>query len=440
MLPLWIRVLSAGIVLCPVLAHAETPLSLEEAVRASMASNERSLKAPLRTEIAEGQLDKARAAFLPSLGATATGTVQRPKDGGGRAFDNNTGLSLTQPLFNLSSFPLYSQARHQVEAERWGAAQDKRVLAFDTARTFLTVLTNEGLVDAAQQKLDRARASQKDAEARAKAQLASSNDVTLAQVATASASRDVTTANGNLLRSQIQLAFLIGRPVTGPLAAPDATLRAAENGAFRGEDVTLLAAGRRADVRSAEEKTASLRASAREPLYRLAPTLSASGQVKLVIDPLAPARSHEESAQLTLTWNLYDAGSRYADLRTRRAQAESAALDERALRRSIATDVGLALASLVSAREAFRVSKEGVEAAQRNTTEVQILYGQGLARALEVVDANGRRYDAEVSLATSKRSMQQAYLDLRAAVGLDPIEDGSSSPTSHQIDDNGRKP
>jgi outer membrane protein TolC len=413
--------------LLPAVARADAPLSLEEAVRLALANNERALKAPLRVEVAEGALDKARAAFLPTLSSQGTGTLHT-LDKNSRVLSGNGTVQLSQPLFNLSSFPLYAQARHALESERLGAAQDKRVLSFDTARAFLVVLSSEHVLASAKERLERARASQRDAEARAKAQISGSNDVTLATIDTATAARDVASAEGNVERAYVQLSFLVGKLITGPLADPDRTLRAAQSGAFRADDVVRLAEGRRYDVRSAQEKTLSLRASAREPLYRIAPTLSLTGQVKVVPDPLPPDKLIDESATLTLSWNIYDAGVRYADRRTRVAQAESQALDERMLRRSIASDVGVALASLKAAREAYRLSAEAVDAARKNTAEVEVLYKQGLTRALEVVDANGRRYDAEVNLEAAKLTMEQAYLDLRLAIGLDPAEDSDAAP------------
>jgi outer membrane protein TolC len=424
-----LRASFSAVFLLPRAAHAEGSLSLEEAVRLSLAYNERSLKAPYRVEAAEGGVDKARSGFLPTLTAVGTGAASRPKDmPGSRVFAGGGTFTLTQPILNLSNFPLYDQARHALESERWGAAQDRRLLAFDTARAFLVVLSNEHLLAAAKDKLERARASLADAQARAKAQLAGTNDVTLAQVDVASAAGSAALADGNLARAYVQLAFLIGQPITPPLAAPERTLRASETSAFRAEDVGHQAEDRRHDMRSAVEHTVSLRDFAREPLYRLAPTLGVQGQIKINIDPLAPDRLHEDSATLTLTWNVYDAGVRYADRRTRLAQAESGALDEKALRRSIATDIALALAGLKSAREAYKISADGVDAARRNTAEVEVLYKQGLAKGLDVVDANGRRYDAEVAQETARLAMEQAYLDLRLAVGFDPLETDAAAP------------
>jgi outer membrane protein TolC len=126
---------------------------------------------------------------------------------------------------------------------------------------------------------------------------------------------------------------------------------------------------------------------------------------------------------LTLTWQIYDAGIRYADRRTRLAQAVSAWLDERALRRSVANDISIAIAELHAARTVLQVSEQAVVMAQKNTEETTILYKQGLAKAIEVTDANATRYDAEVTLATARLSMEQAYLNLRFALGLGPVED-----------------
>ena len=413
--------LSLGLALAPRAARAEAPLGLDEAVNLALANNERALKAPLRVEAAQGQLERARSAFLPTLVANGTGQLRSIEDRNGRAVSGSGNLTLNQPLLNLPAFPLYAQAKHQLESERWGAVQDKRLLAFDTAHAFLLALTNERVLEAAKGRLDRARENQQTADARAQAQLASTNDVTRAIIETTSATREVAQAQGNLARAYLQLGFLVGKPITGNLSAPDRVTQTAEHSALRTEDVAQMAEARRPDVRAAHERTEALRESAREPLFRLAPTIGASAQIHTTVAPIAPDPAFDETLQLTLSWNIYDAGVRYADRKTRVAQAQSQALDEKALRRSIATDVNIALTALRAARESYRISEEAVDAAKRNTTETEILYAQGLARAIEVSDANGRRFDAEVNRATAKLSMQQAYLDLRDALGLGPV-------------------
>lgn len=415
--------LSLAWLLLPAAAAAEGPLALEDAVRLALAHNERALKAPLRVKAAEGQLTRARAAFLPTLSAGGNGTLSSNEDRSGQRLSGNGALTLTQPLLNLSAIPLYAQSRHQLESERWCAVQDKRLVAFDTARAFLVVLTNERVLEAATRRYERARANQQNAEVRAQAQIASTNDVTRAIIETAAAAREVAQAQGGVARAYLSLGFLVGQPVTGPLAAPDRTTQAAESAGAGIEEMARTAEERRPDIRAAQERTAALQQAAREPLFRLAPELTASGQGRLITSAVAPEPFYSGTLQLNLSWEIYDAGARYGDRRTRLAQAESQALDERMLRRSVATDVGLALASLASARDSYRSTDDAVAAAQRNTAETELLYKQGLARAIELIDANAKRFEAEVNRATAKLAMEQAYLELRFALGVGPVDD-----------------
>jgi outer membrane protein TolC len=415
-------------------ARAEEALRLEQAVRSALENNERARKAPLRAEQAAGQLDRARGAFFPTLTATGSGQYRLQEDRSGRSTTSSGTVTLTQPLIAPSAFPSYSQASHQLESEKWGSVQDRRVLAFDTARAFLQALTAERVFEAAARRLDRARANLQNAEARAAAGLASTNDATRAQLELATAAREVATAEGRVGTAYLNLGFLMSRRIAPPqpngpavLAPPDRTTQAAESFETNPENQVRVALDRRPDLRAAHERTEALRASASEPYYRLAPTLSASAQMRVLPDPLPTERGHEETATLNLQWNIFDAGFRYADRRTRTAQAESQALDESLLRRSIENDIRVALVSLKAAREAFKIADEAIAAAQRSSDETEILYRQGLARAIELTDATARRFDAEVTRASAKLSMEQAYLELRFALGLGPVDDGEGA-------------
>jgi outer membrane protein TolC len=297
------------------------------------------------------------------------------------------------------------------------------VLAFDTASAFISALSTELLLSAAQQRLQRAQADLDDSSARAQAGLTSSNDVTRASVAVSTAQSQVANAQGNVQRAYLQLAYLIGKPVQGPLVAPERTTNNARHNPWNPDEVARRAEDRRPDVKSAAEHSEALRAGAREPLYRLIPTLGLEADLKQLIDAAPMEAATTGSVSLTLTWTIFDAGVRYADRRTRLAQAVSASLDERALRRSIATDVAIAVAELHAARTVLQVSEQAVVTAQKNTDETAILYKQGLAKAIEVTDANASRYDADTTLANAKLGMEQAYLNLRFALGLGPVSD-----------------
>lgn len=406
-------------------------LRLEQAVQLALRNNERARKAPLRVLVAEAQLDRARDAFFPSLTASGSSTV-RPDTRGNNP--STTGaLTLTQPLLSPSSFPQYSQQSHNRESEKWGAAQDLRQLEFDTARAFIQALTAEGVLKSAQRKLESATLNLETAKARAEAGLTSTNDVTRAELQLATTRGQVANAQGNVQRTYIALSFLVGEKVEGPLVPPDNTTRAAQRfeqaranqvktALDRRERGLAAAQDRRPDVRSLHERNEGLAASATEPLYRLIPSLSASGQLRWVPAPLPGEKALDEQASLNLSWQIFDAGFRYADRRQRLAQLESARLDEKLLRRSVQNDIQLSLAALRAARENFQSAEDSAAAAQKNTEETAILYQQGLAKAIEVNDANDKQFEADVTRAAAKLSMEQAYLDLRNALGFGPLD------------------
>jgi outer membrane protein TolC len=403
---------------------ADSPLSLEAAIDLALRKNERAGKASQRVEVAAGGLDRARTAFLPTLVGQGSEAFAEPADRDGHHFNGNVLVTLTQPIVNASSYPLYGQAKHNLAAERWGAVSDLRTLSFDTASAFLTALTSEQLLAAAQGRLDRAQAERADTETRVQGGLNSTNDLTRATLAVATAQSQVALAQGARERAYLQLGYLIGEAVKGPLVAPERTTNNARKNVWKPEEVEKRAEGRRPDLLSAEEHTRSLVESAREPLFRLVPTLSFSGQLRQLIDP-GPSQTTPTSGNLTLnmTWTLFDAGVRYADRRTRLAQAQSAALDEHALRRSIATDIAVALAALRAARAVLQTEEEAVNTALTNTQETELLYKQGIARAIELTEANATRYDAETAVAQARLAMEQAYLNLRYALGLGVVSD-----------------
>jgi outer membrane protein TolC len=419
--------------LAPRVAAAEG-LKLEDAVRLALQNNERAKKAPLRVDVADASLERARDAFFPTLTLSGSSTFRPPaNDVKGPNPTNNGTLTLSQPLLNPSAFPQYSQQSHNRASEAWGGIQDKRGVAFDTAKAFIQALTTEGVLSSAQRKLDAAKLNLETSQARAQAGLTSTNDVTKAELQLATSQGQLANAQGNVQRSYLALSFLVGQKVTGPLVPPDNTTKAARefeqhrgskvrSALERHEHALAAAEDRRPDVRSLREKNAGLEASADEPLYRLIPSLSVSGQLRGDPQPLGNEKALTEQASLNLSWQLFDSGFRYADRKQRLAQLESSRLDQKLLERSVENDIALALASLRAARQNYESASAAVGSSQKNSDETAILYKQGLATAFEVSDANDKQFDAEVTQSAAKLTMEQAYLDLRNALGFGPLD------------------
>lgn len=403
----------------PAKPPAVTDLTLEKALTLAATRNERAAIADLDVVVAEAGVVKARAAFLPALNFNAKDTIA-PFDSG-PVNDVSAQLTVNQPLFVPAAHPLYSAAKHNLAEARADAIDDKRTLAFDTAKAYFQAYLAEQVLLAAQKKLETAKADLADTDAQFRAQLVSSNDVTRAKVSLGSAQRELAQDNGNLDTAYVQLEFLINADVAPHLAAPTAFLAASEVMPGNPDDLVTESLKRRPDLAGRREAALAAHDAAREPHMRFYPTLAAQATGQFDNNGTRSGHDFDASAAIVLQWSIYDAGTRSADEKSRGAQAAIADLDVVALERQIEAQIHSASAALVSAQAALQSAKEAAEAAQKSAEETSILYKQGLAKAIELVDANEQRFAAEVNYASAEVTVATAYLSLRQAMGLAPV-------------------
>ncbi|MBM7116139.1 TolC family protein [Archangium primigenium] len=422
--------LCAGLALAVNDARAQESLSLERAVSLAAAQNETVLAAGARAEAAEARVARARAFFLPRLTVTG-GYTRRPQEttrvvGGETVVVQRfnalrAGVSAQVQLFDARGIPLYQSAAREKEAAALNAVEARRQVAFQAATAFLSTLGQEQVAEAAQRRLDLARQSMEEAKARATAGLASTNDVTRAQLDVATAEATLADAIGQAATSRLELGYLLVAPVEGPLAQPETLLDEASRpvDAFKG--LSQGALERRPDLLAARLRVEAQQAFAREPLARLFPAVSASAQYTLNNESGLAGRTGNGFLAVDLVWTLFDGGERYADRRDRLAQARALEWELAAGVRRVDVAVARAEVSLRTAQASLSRAQVAVDAARLNSEETSLLYRQGLAAALALSDAQVRQYEAEVTLAQARYSLGTALLELRAAVGLDPL-------------------
>jgi outer membrane protein TolC len=399
---------------------APGPLTIEKAIELALTRNERAAIADLGVEQAEAAVSRARAAFLPVLSASGNGNL-RPLDDPRTVAQGS--LTLSQPIIAAPAFPLLDQARHALAAQRAQATDDKRQLAFDAARAFFAVLLDQRVVEAAKRKLETANADVADTEAQFRAQLVSSNDVTRARIGLASSERELEADRGDLDAAFVQLAFVINAPVTDGLAEPAAVLAAGKVPVPPIESLVTEGFAQRPDLAARRAAAHAAHDFAREPRMRYFPTLSFVGQLTGTTNAPGASRALDGLIGLAASWSLFDAGVRSADARSRDAAARIADLGADALVRSIEADVRAAAAQLASAQQALVAAGEAADASRKNAEETAILYRQGLAKAIELVDANDQRFVAEVNQAEAEYAVATAWLALRQATGHGPTGD-----------------
>jgi len=418
--------------LTPLLASQDRALTLDEAVSLAIDRNERSLATREDVRAAEARVARARSFFLPTI--TTIGIYQR------RAYEvkrlvgdtevviqrfnglsNTLGLNLT--LFDPRSLAGLSAVRAQRNAEVAAATESRRQLAFEVSQAFLATLGTAQVQEASNRRLGFARQSLDAAQARYAAGLTSINDVTRAELEYATAEVGVTQVKGQVETSTLQLGYLLDAPdaVRGRLVVPEFLIEAASAEAANSEGLVEEALARRLDVGSLRWQAASQRTLAKVPMLGWLPSLSASGQYRITNEASFNNRTWNWNVGATLSWTLFDGLARFADRRERQALAKLADLDVQAATRRVDVEVREALVSLDNQRASLKQASVAQDVAKKNAAETAELYRQGLASALEVADANVSLFEAEVALVQQRYGLGVAFLNLEAALGLDPF-------------------
>jgi outer membrane protein TolC len=419
--------------LLPSLAAAQDdPLTLDEAVKLALERNERAKSTWEEVVAANARLAQARSFFLPSI--TSTSTYTR------RAYETrrvvgeteviiqrynalSETIALNQTLFDARSLTSLAAVRAQRDADVASAAESRRQLAFEVSQAFLATLGTTQVREASGRRFTFAGQNLEAARARFAAGLASVNDVTRAELEYATAEVGLTQVKGQVETSTLQLGHLLDAPeaVRGPLVVPEFLIEAASAEAADSEGLVEEALARRLDVGSLRSLASAQRSISRLPMLGWLPALSASGRYSLTNEASFNNRNWNWSIGATLSWSLFDGGARFAQSREQRALARLADLDLQAATRKVDVEVREALVSLSSQRASLRQATVAHEVAKKNAAETTELYRQGLASALEVADANVSLFEAEVALVQERYGLGVAFLNLEAALGLDPF-------------------
>ena len=390
-------------------------MTLERAVDLAVSRNERAAIAETTVAAAEARVRQARSTFFPRI--DINGTLRRDIDPGDTGNTVSSAATLTQPLFDARAFPLYRQARYASEATRLTARETTRILAFDAANVFLTALSFEQVLRAAEHRRDFAQTNLSDVRARFEAGLVSSNDVTRAELELATAVRGVAQASGDVQATRLNLAALVNAPVTGALATPVELLDRADDPPAVDDTTVRTAQEQRTDIAATRANVEALRAFAQEPAARFLPSVLFSAQTRNINDGPIADRTNDGFFGVTLAWPVFDGGVRNAQQAEREAVVRGAELGLGADLREIERQLRGAAVQLSTEQASLHEAAAALRAARRNAEETNALYREGLASALELADANQRLFEAEVAEVTARYRMAVAYLALREARG-----------------------
>jgi outer membrane protein TolC len=414
------------------LAAQENLLTLEEAVQLALQQNERALAAGEQLTASRARVTRARAAFLPTANASTTYT-RRPFEVTRQVGESTivvqsynaiSGLgSINMTLFDARSIPAFNQAKADRTAQEFASAESRRQLSFEVGQAFLMTLSTGQVLEASKHRYDYAKQNLDAAKARYAAGLVSVNDVTRAELEFASAEMSVIQGQGQTETTALQFGDLLNEPsaVKKTLVIPD-YLISGESGHFQDTETLIEEAQiRRLDLNVLRWKAKSQRALLLEPTLKWFPSLSFNSRWTYTNEAGLTGRNWNWNLGLTLSWSVFDGFVRNADYRERKALSRIADLDVQAALRGVDIDVREAQVSLDSQKAALKQSQVALDVARRNAAETSELYRQGLATALQVADANVRLFEAEVAQVRQRFSLAISFLNLEAALGLDPF-------------------
>lgn len=404
-----------AVLFTPFLFAQDAPLTIERAVALAVERNERAAIAETTVEAAEARVRRARTSFFPRIDVAGnlrgdyTDRTERTL---------STSALLTQPIFDARAFPLYRAQRFERDATRLTATESKRTLGYDAAAVFLSALSADQVLRAAENRRAFAETNLTDVRARFEAGLVSSNDVTRAQLELATAERGVAEAAGDAQALRIELEMLV-RADADTLVPPTALLQAAEQAPGGVGDAMLADARRsRGDVAAQRARVEATRAFAEEPNARFIPSVLLNAQTRNINDgALFSNRDNEGFVGLSFAWPVFDAGVRGAERAERTALLRGEELELQLTEREVERQLRSAGVQLSTERASLRQAGAALQAARRNAEETNILYREGLASALELADATQRLFEAEVAEVTARYRMALAYLALREAAG-----------------------
>jgi outer membrane protein TolC len=130
-----------------------------------------------------------------------------------------------------------------------------------------------------------------------------------------------------------------------------------------------------------------------------------------------PARDYSASAQVVLSWNLFEGFGTSARVQRASASLDRARADEDRTLQAVAKEIGDARAAAVALGQQVALATDTLTIAQQSLALATERLEAGLASQLELRDANLKLTQAELSLLESRIDHAVAIADLARAAG-----------------------
>lgn len=309
-------------------------------------------------------------------------------------------------------------AWHDSDAAQAGeqAARSSAVVARQRARATLAslaygALALEEVVAAAEEAIDLADQQVRSAGRRVQAGTAAPLDVMRAEAEKVRRESDLSRARADLERARLAMGVLLGKAEPVRITAPVET--APPNAPVSAE----AAFERRPELQVVAAQAAAGESMKKSANARFLPQLYATGSIFTSDEPYPTGENTGWRVAVELSIPLYDGGFRYAKRREADAEVRLAQTDAAEKRLQIRQEIADAEREIRVADERLRLAETRAKLASDAAASAQRSFDVGITSSLDVLDANDKLFQAEVSLAAERARKAQARIELERARG-----------------------
>jgi outer membrane protein len=321
---------------------------------------------------------------------------------------------LTQTVFDGAAAMSIGVARKQVGAAALERKRGRLDFLIDVARAYYSVLLLEQDRRSLAEKIKVDARNQKVAAARVEAGQRPRVDVLQAALELTRTRQALITNGHRLAAARRQLAILIG--VKGLVQVQRPPVLVAPKNALSRRAIKA-AMRRRGDVKAARLAVLAAEQQRRAGWWSFVPTLSASVGYRLQNFDGFAGQGDAWVLGATLDVPLYLGGIRYASIAAAKAQVADVSAKERALRQKIESEIVRLSAELAAAESGLVTAKKALALAKTVVGDMAARYEAGTATQVEVLSANQRQLESELTLNRAQLSRDLLRLQLTHALG-----------------------
>ncbi len=398
-------------------------ISLEQAYDLALSSDQAIGIAYVALEQAKLAPLAAYTKLLPQVNGTTSAnwqskrnSVNRTGSSGSSAASryNDVGVSVQQPLFDLSFFPAYRRGKATLEGARLDYRAKIREILFGVAQAYFDVLSQQKLLEVDKEAFRLASEQYDLAQKQANVGVAIRSDVLRAQVAVESARRQML-QDGNTLESKRNiLANILNLPADHPFTLSTPPDHASTLPSFA--SVLGKALIQREDLKSKDQAIRRDTEAHNEARTEYAPKVIAS---------LDAGRNNEFDSKYANNWQanvsvsipIFNGGQRELNLKSTAFQIRQTQLERDQLAKTVEQDVKDAWLNVKSLTETLSALRTQVAAAEQGYKDIQNQYQAGISTSLDVLTALNDLNTARKDLAQQTYSLQLSLRKLEQVGG-----------------------